>query len=82
MMMSSGIGIVPGLGLRIADLSGDAELYEGLHDPVDGGPGNSRITGGDCLVDLVRCRVIAATGKNLQSHPSLESQGNSLRTTS
>ena len=62
MMVSPGIGIEPGLGLGIADLLGDSELYKGFQDPVDSGPRNARIPLGDGLMDLVRGRVIAAPG--------------------
>jgi hypothetical protein len=78
MMMPPGIGVKPGSGLRIADFLGNAELDECFKDPIDGRPGDTRISGSNGLVELVRCRVVAASGKIRQDRPPLEGQGNPL----
>ena len=78
MMVPTGIGIEPGLGLRIAYLLGGPELYEGFKYPVDGTARNAGVSCNNCLVYLVRGRVVITTGKILHNHPTLESQGNPL----
>lgn len=75
MMVTPDIGIEAGFCFRAVDLPGYAQADEGIEDPVDRCPGNSRKTLSDTFKHLIGCRMVISPGEFLNDTPALDSQG-------
>ena len=71
MVMSVGLYFVARGSTRVADLSGDANLGEGLQNPVDGSAGDFRNARPDIGKDLVCCWMILAHAQGFENQPPL-----------